>query len=241
MLNMKLSTALSAVALGSALINAQVAEYGQCGGISWTDSTTCASPYVCSVVNAYYSQCVPGSASATTAATTSSTAAKTSSSTTAAASATGVTYTASFTEYGSTDSAGSGNCNVLTTACGYYTSPGYNAAASQNLFGVGPGVGAGPGCGGCWQLTGKTDSSGNALSNPKTIVVKVTNLCPANGNALCAQSSLTSTNQYGAEVNFDLCIDSGASAAFLDPSGVGLAVGTATSVDCSAWSGTVVP
>ncbi|KZP17925.1 glycoside hydrolase family 45 protein [Athelia psychrophila] len=235
---MKLSTALSAVALGSALVNAQVAGYGQCGGIGWTGSTTCASSFTCSVVNAYYSQCLPGSASPTTVKS-SAAASKTTSS--AGPSATGVTYTSSFTEYGSTDSWGSGNCNVLTTACGYYTSPGYNAAASQNIFGVGGGVGAGPGCGGCWQLTGKTDSSGNALSNPKTIVVKVTNLCPASGNPLCAQSGLGgSTNQYGAEVNFDLCIDSGASAAFLGPSGVGLAVGTATSVDCSAWSGTIV-
>lgn len=148
------------------------------------------------------------------------------------------TYTASFTEYGTGDSFGSGNCNTATTACGYYTYPGFSAAASQNLFGVGPGAGAGPACGGCWKITGEKDSGGNTLSNPKTIVIKVTNLCPANGNPLCSQSSLTSTNQYGAEVNFDLCIDSGASGAFLSPSGVGLAVGTATAVDCSEWSGT---
>lgn len=31
-------------------------------------------------------------------------------------------YKASFTEYGSTDTWGSGNCNVATTACGFYTS-----------------------------------------------------------------------------------------------------------------------
>ncbi|KII85274.1 glycoside hydrolase family 45 protein, partial [Plicaturopsis crispa FD-325 SS-3] len=122
-------------------------------------------------------------------------------------------------------------------ACGFYTSPGYSAAVSQNVFGVGPGAGAGPACGGCWSLTGKTDSSGNALSAPKTIVVKVTNLCPAAGNPLCAMGSTSDTNQYGANVNFDLCIDSGASDAFLSPSGVGLAVGTATKVDCSEWSG----
>ncbi|KAI1323726.1 endo-1,4-beta-xylanase B [Xylariaceae sp. FL0255] len=34
-----------------------VAEYGQCGGIGFTGSTTCASPYVCTVLNSYYSQC----------------------------------------------------------------------------------------------------------------------------------------------------------------------------------------
>ncbi|KAK4547689.1 hypothetical protein LTR36_000646 [Oleoguttula mirabilis] len=150
-------------------------------------------------------------------------------------------YSASFTEYGSTDSWGSGNCNVATTACGYYTSPGYSAAVSQNEFGVGPGAGAGPGCGTCWKLTIETDSSGNAVSNAgNSIVVQVTNLCPADGNPLCAQSSLTSTNQYGANLNFDTCIDSGASAALFGSSGVGLGVGTATVVDCSEWSGTVV-
>lgn len=31
-------------------------------------------------------------------------------------------YKASFTQYGSTDTWGSGNCNVATTACGFYTS-----------------------------------------------------------------------------------------------------------------------
>jgi hypothetical protein len=36
-----------------------VAEYGQCGGTGWTGGTTCVSPYVCTVSNAYYSQCLP--------------------------------------------------------------------------------------------------------------------------------------------------------------------------------------
>ncbi|KAI1859281.1 uncharacterized protein JN550_012090 [Neoarthrinium moseri] len=34
------------------------AQYGQCGGIGWTGSTTCASPYTCNVINSYYSQCL---------------------------------------------------------------------------------------------------------------------------------------------------------------------------------------
>jgi hypothetical protein len=72
------------------------------------------------------------------------------------------------------------------------------------------------------------------------IIPKVNNLCPAEGNPLCSQSGLTGTNQYGANVNFDLCSDSGASAAFFGNSGVGLAVGSATEVSCSEYSGTVV-
>jgi len=88
------------------------------------------------------------------------------------------TYKASFTEYGAGDQNNSGNCNVATTACGYYTSPGYSAAASQNIFGAKTGQGAGPGCGTCWKLTASTDSSGNKICGTKSIVVKVTNLCP---------------------------------------------------------------
>lgn len=34
-----------------------VAQWGQCGGQSYTGPTTCASPYTCHVVNPYYSQC----------------------------------------------------------------------------------------------------------------------------------------------------------------------------------------
>ena len=90
-------------------------------------------------------------------------------------------------------------------------------------------------------MTGQTDSSGNKLSNGgKTIVVMINNLCPAQGNPLCSQSGLTGTNQYGANVNFDLCSDSGAEDAFFGNSGVGLALGTATPVDCSQWNGKVI-
>jgi hypothetical protein len=157
------------------------------------------------------------------------------------ASSGGLTYKASFTHYGAGDSFGSPNCNTNTAACFFYTQPGFSAAASQNLFGVGPGAGAGPACGTCWKLTGQTDSSGNKLSNAGTsIVVMINNLCPADGNPLCSQNGLSGTNQYGANVNFDLCSDSGASAAFFGNSGVGLAVGTATQVDCSQWNGSIV-
>ena len=139
--------------------------------------------------------------------------------------------------YGAGDDNGSPNCNTATAACGFYNEPGYNAAASQNLFGVGPGAGAGPACNTCWQLSPETDSSGNPLSGANSIVVKVNNLCPADGNPLCAQNGLGGTNQYGANVNFDLCIDDGAAGALFGSSGVGLAVGSATQVSCSEWSG----
>jgi len=36
----------------------QQTQYGQCGGIGWTGPTTCVSPFICTVGNAYYSQCL---------------------------------------------------------------------------------------------------------------------------------------------------------------------------------------
>lgn len=250
---------LMTAAFGASAYAATASLYGQCGGKGWTGATTCAAGSTCVVSNAYYSQCLASGSGATSAKVTTTakatsqaavstskakaatSAAKSASAAASPAAGSGTTYKASFTEYGSTDTWGSGNCNVATTACGFYTSPGYSAAVSQNEFGVGPGAGAGPACGTCWKLTAETDSSGNALSNAgNSIVVQVTNLCPASGNPLCAQNGLTGTNQYGANLNFDLCIDSGASAALFGNSGVGLAVGNAVQVSCSEYSGTVV-
>lgn len=53
-------------------------------------------------------------------------------------------------------------------------------------------------------------------------------------------ASLSDTNSYGANVNFDLCIDSGASEAVFGSNDIGLAQGTAEEVDCSQWTGTQV-
>lgn len=33
-------------------------QYAQCGGLTWTGATKCASPYVCTATNEYYSQCL---------------------------------------------------------------------------------------------------------------------------------------------------------------------------------------
>jgi hypothetical protein len=106
-------------------------------------------------------------------------------------------YRATFTEYGSGDGWGSKSCDTASTACGWYNRHGYNAAISQNKYGVGPGAGAGPACGTCWRLTPKTDISGKRLHGAHEIVVKVNNLCPADGNPLCAQYGMSGTNQYG--------------------------------------------
>ncbi|THV83463.1 hypothetical protein D6C86_10164 [Aureobasidium pullulans] len=239
---MLLNTVLLTVAAFGSSANAAAAAYAQCGGQGFTGDKTCVSGYTCVANGVYYSQCLPASNTAKPASTSKTSAAPVSTSKAASGGgSSGTTYKASFTQYGSGDTFGSGNCNTKTTACGFYTSPGYSAALSQNAFGVGPGAGAGPACGTCWKLTAQTDSSGHALSNAgNTIVVQITNLCPADGNPLCSQNGLTGTNQYGANLNFDLCLNSGANTALFGNSGVGLAVGTAVQVSCSQWSGTVV-
>ncbi|SJL10424.1 related to cellulase precursor [Armillaria ostoyae] len=42
------------------LAQSTAAQYGQCGGIGWSGGTICPSGWSCSVLNDYYSQCLPG-------------------------------------------------------------------------------------------------------------------------------------------------------------------------------------
>ena len=134
-----------------------------------------------------------------------------------------------------------GGCGA-SVACGM--TGGFTAAVSENLFGVGPGAGAGPKCGTCWSL-----SSGQP--GTVSITVKVSDLCPAAGNPLCAQQGLSGVNSagtfffitfspslcniltfIGANVNFDICSDNGAAGAFFGSSGTEFVTGTATEVYC---------
>ncbi|KAH9847488.1 endo-1,4-beta-xylanase C precursor [Lenzites betulinus] len=59
---MQLSTTFSVLAAIIPFALAQQAEWGQCGGIGWTGATTCVAGTTCTVMNAYYSQCLPGAA-----------------------------------------------------------------------------------------------------------------------------------------------------------------------------------
>lgn len=47
--------------------------YGQCGGLGWTGGTTCDTGTVCTYLNDYYSQCLPGTVTTTTSIPTTST------------------------------------------------------------------------------------------------------------------------------------------------------------------------
>ncbi|KAG8864851.1 hypothetical protein FRB96_003437 [Tulasnella sp. 330] len=80
-------SAVFAAILLSLSVSAQVAEYGQC-------PTACASPYVCTVINPYYSQCLPGSTSTTShASTTTSTTSHVSTATSTSSTITSLTTT----------------------------------------------------------------------------------------------------------------------------------------------------
>jgi len=134
---------------------------------------------------------------------------------------------ASFTHYS--------GCNQ--PACGK-TASGYTAAVSQLAFGSTPGLGPGDACGRCFAVTASADPYSPAYTGPfKTIVVKVTDMCPLSGNQQwCGQTVSKPSNQYGASMHFDLCDDTGASNAFF-PSGHGALTGSYTEVSCSQWSG----
>ncbi|KAK0630371.1 hypothetical protein B0T17DRAFT_653825 [Bombardia bombarda] len=54
-----------------ALVAADVALYGQCGGVGYTGSTACTTKAVCTSYNSWYYQCVPGTAAPATTATSS--------------------------------------------------------------------------------------------------------------------------------------------------------------------------
>ncbi|KAF8893335.1 hypothetical protein BD779DRAFT_1436211 [Infundibulicybe gibba] len=60
-----LVTAASIFFLCSVNAQAQAPVWGQCGGIGWSGPTTCTAGNSCTVLNAYYSQCLPASSSPT--------------------------------------------------------------------------------------------------------------------------------------------------------------------------------
>ncbi|KAG8982989.1 hypothetical protein FRB90_006377, partial [Tulasnella sp. 427] len=150
---MKLSAGLAAIAASFAVTGVSaVAQWGQCGGINYTGSTVCDSPYVCVYQNDY-SQCLAGSTSSTTTtktSTTTTTTPKTSttttttkSSTTTTKSSTTTTKSSSTTTKSSTTTTGSPTTtkSSTTTTKSSTTTTTTSASASATakkfkLFGV---------------------------------------------------------------------------------------------------------
>ena len=63
---------------------------------------------------------------------------------------------------------------------------GYTAAISENLFGS-PSTGIpGSACGECWSLKANRGTA---------VIVKIDNLCPRQGNPMCAQQTTSDVNQ----------------------------------------------
>ncbi|KAH9032426.1 hypothetical protein EDB85DRAFT_2145547 [Lactarius pseudohatsudake] len=124
--------------------------------------------------------------------------------------------TASFTSYS--------NCS--SPACGK-SATGFTAAMSELAFGAQSGLGPGDACGRCFQVTGDSDPSTPSFTGPfNSIVVKVTNLCPASSNEQwCGQTTSQTTNSFGMSVHFELCQDTGTDHAFF-PSGHDALTGT---------------
>ncbi|KAF8651423.1 hypothetical protein AX16_004725 [Volvariella volvacea WC 439] len=61
----KLSALSALVCTLPLLVQAQQPLYAQCGGINWTGGTTCVAGAVCTVLNEWYHQCLPGSSTPT--------------------------------------------------------------------------------------------------------------------------------------------------------------------------------
>ncbi|KIO16007.1 hypothetical protein M407DRAFT_34361, partial [Tulasnella calospora MUT 4182] len=54
----KTSTTTTKASTTTSASGATQTQYGQCGGTGWTGATVCASPYVCTYSNDFYSQCL---------------------------------------------------------------------------------------------------------------------------------------------------------------------------------------
>ncbi|KAN0121003.1 endoglucanase V-like protein [Russula decolorans] len=133
---------------------------------------------------------------------------------------------ASFTEYSGCSS----------PSCGIQT---YGYTAAVNTFAFGAYSASGDACGRCFKITSNKDPYTPSYSGPfNSIVVRVNNLCPIDGNQeWCGQTVSHPLNQFGMSMHFDLCEDSGTGTAFF-PSGRGAMLGTFVEVPCEGnWNG----
>jgi len=111
-------------------------------------------------------------------------------------------HCASTTRYwdGNTGACGCGTGNTDPFSWQYTT---YTAAGSPPIFGSGTWCGSG--CGSCYELTptavGASPIPSLGAPNLNSIVIKVTNLCPPDGNANWCSYDI---NEYGYDAHFDL-------------------------------------
>ncbi|KAI1424922.1 carbohydrate-binding module family 1 protein [Xylaria sp. FL1777] len=144
------SRIVTAIYLFGGAAIAQQQAWGQCGGINWTGQTTCVSGYVCSFLNDYYSQCVPGTATTSSA-----------SSTTKAASTTGGSTTLS-TVTTTTTAVGSGTYPT-TLQSGYYWIRAVESPNFHSYLQAAPTATPYPSPGDAYLLAGKTAGQFNII------------------------------------------------------------------------------
>jgi cellulose 1,4-beta-cellobiosidase len=126
---------IASTLLGFAASVSAVAEWGQCGGMNYSGSTVCDSPWVCVYSNPYYSQCLPGSSTTTTTTTTttkSTTTTKGAVTTTSSSTTKGATTTSSPATTTTSSKTSTTSTAVTTGACGTFGNPytGYTAFIS---------------------------------------------------------------------------------------------------------------
>lgn len=123
---------------------ASVSTWGQCGGIGYTGDTVCVAGATCTSYNAYYYQCIPGTATSTTAAPTSSVVTTTSGRPTSTSTATssgptqtgGVKYFISFGDsYSQTGFDYTGTKASAANPLGNPALPGWTASGGLNWVG----------------------------------------------------------------------------------------------------------
>ncbi|KAK6362623.1 hypothetical protein TWF730_000079 [Orbilia blumenaviensis] len=127
-------------------VEAQGGAWSQCGGIGWSGTTTCVSGYTCTVLNPYYSQCLPGSGPSTTTTTTTTTAritttlsttTRTSTSSPSSSPTSGLKYWFSFGDsYTATGFSATGNQPSAQNPLGNPTYPGQTTSNGPNWIDV---------------------------------------------------------------------------------------------------------
>ncbi|KAJ3482364.1 hypothetical protein NLI96_g7024 [Meripilus lineatus] len=116
----------------TAVVNAQQPTWAQCGGNGWTGGTTCVSGTVCTFLNDWYSQCIPG-----TAAPSSSSSAPSTTPTSTPVGADKANYWFSFGDsYTQTQFSPSGILPSIGNALGNPPYPGFTAVGGTNWIDV---------------------------------------------------------------------------------------------------------
>ncbi|KAI3340129.1 carbohydrate-binding module family 1 protein [Ustulina deusta] len=149
-----LSRVVTVIYLFGGAAVAQQQAWGQCGGINWDGDTACVSGYICTFLNDYYSQCVPGTPTTSSA----------SSTTTTAGTTTGASTTPSTVTTTTTTAVGSGTYPT-TLQSGYYW---IRAVASPNFHSylqAAPTATPSPGPGDAYLLSGENAGQFNIIDS----------------------------------------------------------------------------